>query len=93
MQEFKYKIEYAKESDYPVILNLIHKCFEKEDGFFQRLVPVLYKEGKNAYKNHIVVKDEESIIATIAIKQDVISIDNNTYKFTLSFIFYTKITI
>ena len=74
MQEFKYKIEYAIESDYSVILNLIHKCFEKENGFFQNLVPVLYKEGKNAYKNHIVVKDGNSIIATIAIKEDIISI-------------------
>lgn len=83
MQEFKYKIEYAKESDYSVILNLIHKCFEKEDGFFQKLVPVLYKEGKNAYKNHIVVKDGNDIIATIAVKEDIISIDNNSYKFLI----------
>ena len=62
MQNFKYLIEYAKESDYPTILNLIHKAFEKEDGFFQNLVPVLYKEGKNAYKNHIVVKDNDGNI-------------------------------
>ena len=83
MQDFKYKIEYAKESDYSVILNLIHKCFEKEDGFFQKLVPVLYKEGNNPYKNHIVVKDEDNIIATIAIKEDIINIKNNTYNFLI----------
>ena len=83
MQNFKYQIEYAKENDYSIILNLIHKCFEKEDGFFQKLVPVLYKEGKNAYKNHIVVKDNNCIIATIAVKEDVILIDDKSYKFLI----------
>lgn len=83
MQDFKYKIEFAKEEDYSVILNLIHKCFEKEDGFFQKLVPVLYKEGNNPYKHHIVVKDDNNIIATIAIKEDIISIDNKNYKFLI----------
>ena len=81
MQNFNYKIEYAKEQDYENILNLIHKCFEKENGFFQKLVPVLYKEGKNAYKNHIIVKDNDMIIATIAIKEDTILIDDKSYKF------------
>ena len=70
-----YKIEFAKEKDYEDIINLLHKAFEKEDGFFQKLVPVLYKDGKNPYKNHIVVKDENNIIATIAVKKDSISID------------------
>ena len=83
MQEFKYKIEFALEEDYPIILKLIHKCFEKEDGFFQKLVPVLYKEGNNPYKNHIVVKDNDTIIATIAIKEDIISIQNKEYKFLI----------
>lgn len=83
MQDFKYKIEYSKEEDYPIILNLIHKAFEKENGFFQKLVPVLYKENKNAYKYHIIVKDDYKIIATIAVKEDVIFIDGKLYKFLI----------
>ena len=34
-----YKIEFAKEKDYEEIINILHKCFEKENGFFQNLVP------------------------------------------------------
>lgn len=83
MQNFKYKIEFAKQKDYKDILDIIHKCFEKEDGFFQNLVPVLYKEGKNPYKNHIIVKDNDCIIATIAIKEDDILINNKKYKFLI----------
>lgn len=78
-----YKIEFAKEKDYEDIINLLHKCFEKENGFFQNLVPVLYKEGKNAYNNHIIVKDENNIIATIAVKKDSISIDDKLYDFLI----------
>ena len=52
-------------------------------GFFQNLVPVLYKEGKNAYNNHIIVKDENNIIATIAVKKDSISIDDKLYDFLI----------
>ena len=78
-----YKIEFAKEKDYEDIINLLHKCFEKENGFFQNLVPVLYKEGKNAYNNHIVVKDKNNIIATIAVKKDSISIDDKLYDFLI----------
>ena len=78
-----YKIEFAKEKDYEDIINLLHKCFEKENGFFQNLVPVLYKEGKNAYNNHIIVKDEDNIIATIAVKKDSISIDDKLYDFLI----------
>ena len=78
-----YKIEFAKEKDYEDIINLLHKCFEKENGFFQNLVPVLYKEGKNAYNNHIIVKDKNNIIATIAVKKDSISIDDKLYDFLI----------
>lgn len=78
-----YKIEFAKEKDYDDIINLLHKCFEKENGFFQNLVPVLYKEGKNAYNNHIIVKDKNNIIATIAVKKDSISIDDKLYDFLI----------
>lgn len=78
-----YKIEFAKEKDYEDIINLLHKCFEKENGFFQNLVPVLYKEGKNAYNNHIIVKDGNNIIATIAVKKDSISIDDKLYDFLI----------
>ena len=78
-----YKIEFAKEKDFEDIINLLHKCFEKENGFFQNLVPVLYKEGKNAYNNHIIVKDENNIIATIAVKKDSISIDDKLYDFLI----------
>lgn len=78
-----YNIEFAKEEDYVDIINLLHKCFEKENGFFQKLVPVLYKEGKNPYKNHIVVKDGNKIIANIAVKKDVISIDGKLYDFLI----------
>lgn len=81
--DFKYKIEFSKEEDFNTILKLLHKCFEKEDGFFQKLVPVLYKEGKNTYKNHIIVKDNETIIATIAVKKDTISIDDKSYDFLI----------
>ena len=69
--------------NYEDIINLLHKCFEKENGFFQNLVPVLYKEGKNAYNNHIIVKDENNIIATIAVKKDSISIDDKLYDFLI----------
>lgn len=79
----KYVIEFAKANDYEDIVKLLHKCFEKENGFFQNLVPVLYKEGKNSYQNHIVVKDNDKIIATIAIKKDIISIDDKYYNFLL----------
>lgn len=78
-----YKIEFAKEKDYEDIINLLHKCFEKENGFFQNLVPVLYKEGKNAYNNHIIVKDKNNIIATIVVKKDSISIDDKLYDFLI----------
>ena len=39
MQEFKYKIEFALEEEYSIILKLIHKCFEKEEfiGFASKI--------------------------------------------------------
>lgn len=76
-------IEFAKESDINEIMNLIHKCFEKENGFFQKLVPILYGKDKNPSKNHLIIKDNDKIIATIAIRENIISIEENEYKFLL----------
>ena len=56
MQNDKFVISFSEEKDFQEIVYKLNMYFEKEQGFFQNLVPVLYKSGKNTHKNHIIVK-------------------------------------
>ena len=79
----KYIISFAEKDDFKEIVTKLDSYFEKEKGYFNSLVPVLYGKGKNTYKNHIIVKDKNKIIGIIAVKKNVINIDDKQYSFLL----------
>lgn len=83
MQNDKFVISFSEEKDFQEIVYKLNMYFEKEQGFFQNLVPVLYKPGKNTHKNHIIVKCNDEIVGIIAVKKKNIHYNNETFSFLL----------
>lgn len=83
MQNNKFIISFSEEKDFQEIVYKLNNYFEKEQGFFESYVPVLYKKGKNTHQNHIVVKCNDEIVGIIAVKKKNIHIDNENYSFVL----------
>lgn len=79
----QYTISFSEEKDFREIVDKLDLYFEKEPGYFENLVPVLYKKGKNTFQNHIVVKDGDKIVGIIAVKKNILSINNEEYSFVL----------
>ena len=79
----QYKISFSEEKDFREIVDKLDLYFEKEPGYFENLVPVLYKKGKNTFQNHIVVKDVNKIVGIIAVKKNTLSVNNEEYSFVL----------
>ena len=76
-----FEICFAKEDEFREIVDKLDLYFDKFPGYFENLVPVLYKKGKNTYGNHIVVKCDKKIVGMIAVKENVVYIGEEEYKF------------
>ena len=79
----KFEISFAKENEFREIVNKLDLYFDKFPGYFESLVPVLYKKGKNTHENHIVVKCDNEIVGMIAVKENVVYIGKEEYRFCL----------
>ena len=63
------EIRFALEKEFKEIIKCANKFFDKSDGYFETLVPVLYKDGINTYKNHIIALKDDVIIGILAYKE------------------------
>lgn len=81
MNEFN--ISFAKEDEFVEIVNKLDLYFDKFPGYFESLVPVLYKKGKNTASNHIVVKCDDKIVGMIAVKENKIKLGEEEFSFVL----------
>ena len=63
------EIRFALEHEFNEIVKCANKFFNKDDGYFETLVPILYKNGINTYKNHIVALKNNMIVGILAYKE------------------------
>ena len=81
--ENKFEICFAKDYEFKEIVDKLDLYFDKFPGYFESLVPVLYKKGKNTSSNHIVVKYESRIVGMIAVKENKIMLGEDEFSFVL----------
>ena len=63
------EIRFALEHEFKEIVKCANKFFDKNDGYFETLVPILYKNGINTYKNHIIALKKNMIVGILAYKE------------------------
>ncbi len=77
------EIRFANENDFSTILEKIDLFFGKEKGYFTALVPTLYREGYNSFRNHIVAISNNQIVGVLAFKNKYLLLDKTKYKISV----------
>ena len=63
-------INFSEEKEFQEVKEKVAIFFNKKVNEFEELVPSLYGIGKNTYKNHIVSKIDNKIIANESINSE-----------------------
>ena len=77
------EIRFANENDFSTILEKIDLFFGKEKGYFTALVPTLYREGYNSFRNHVVAISNDKIVGVLAFKNKYLLLDKTKYKISV----------
>lgn len=77
------EIRFANENEFSSILECIDLFFEKDKGYFKSLVPTLYREGYNSFRNHIVAISNNQIVGVLAFKNKYLLLDKAKYKISV----------